>query len=94
MYRLLALRDSLYRTLSSASAAINASISVDFVMSITLGDSLAGALSSASATVDALIGNFVSHNYTSKKGFFDYCNSKLSKKQEYFIFKNVNLMLH
>jgi hypothetical protein len=46
----------------SASAAVDAQISVDLVLAVTLGDSGHGAALSASAASDASIGNLVSHD--------------------------------
>ena len=45
----------------SASAAVDAQVSVDFVLAVTLGDSGNGAALGASAASDAGIGNLVSH---------------------------------
>ena len=45
----------------SASAAVDAQISVDLVLAVTLGDSVHGAALGASAASDAGIGNLVSH---------------------------------
>ena len=56
------LSDSANRALSFASAAIDASVCVDLVLSIALSDSLYGTLSSAGTAADASITNNTCHN--------------------------------
>ena len=56
------LRDSAYRTLSFASAAIDATVCVDLVLSIALSDSLNGTLSSAGTAADTSITNNTCHS--------------------------------
>jgi hypothetical protein len=57
----LSLADSTNGTCAFASAAIDASICVDLVLSVALGNSLNGAGSSASAAADASIINNTCH---------------------------------
>ena len=61
---LLSLR-SLYRTDTSASAAIEASVCIDNVLVVTLRDRAYRALLGASAAADACIGDLICHNNTS-----------------------------
>ena len=49
------------RALAGTSAALDAGLSVDNELAVTLGDSLNGASSYASAAGYAIIGNLVSH---------------------------------
>ena len=59
--KLLSLR-SVYRASICARTAVDADISVDLVLAVTLGDSVHGAALSSSAASDASIGNLVSHD--------------------------------
>lgn len=58
--RLLSL-GSTYRAVALASAAVNALVGVNNVLSIALGNSLGGAVVLAYSAGNALIGNLVSH---------------------------------
>ena len=58
---LLAFADSIYGTTVCTCAAIDAAVSVDDVLAVTLGDGGHGAALGASAASDASIGNLVSH---------------------------------
>jgi hypothetical protein len=50
----------------SANAAFDALVRVDFVLAIAFSDRFLGAFGGTGAAADARIGNFVSHNDTSK----------------------------
>lgn len=54
---------SIYRAGVSASAAINALVSVDYVCTVTLGDGFNRAVLSASAAGNAIIRNLVCHGH-------------------------------
>ena len=55
----LALRDSAYRASTSASAAINTSVSVDDVLTVALRDSAYRALTCAGTAADATASNYI-----------------------------------
>ena len=57
----LALLRSANGTCACASAAVDASVSVDNVLAVTLGNCVYGAAISASAASDALVRNYVCH---------------------------------
>ena len=58
----LSLNRSTYRACICACTAVDAKVSVDFVLAVTLCDSLNGTLSSASAASDAVISNLECHD--------------------------------
>ena len=60
----LGLFGSAHRAIISASAAIDALFSVDFVLAIAFGDRLHGAIRFTSAAADARISNLVCHDRT------------------------------
>ena len=64
---------SAYGTSLGASAARNAGISVDYVLSISLRNSRYGTILSASAARNASIGNFVSHSKLTSVLNYLYC---------------------
>ena len=52
---------SVNRASVCAGAAVDALVSVDYVLAVALSDSLSGAVLSASAARDAIVGNLVCH---------------------------------
>ena len=69
-FRKLALRDSTYRASTSAGTAVNASVSVDYVLAVTLGDCAYRALTCAGTAADASARNYVCHgNSTSNSNY-------------------------
>ncbi len=69
-FRKLALRDSTYRAGTSAGTAVNASVSVDYVLAVTLGDCAYRALTCAGTAADASARNYVCHgNSTSNSNY-------------------------
>ena len=65
VHELVFLNRSTYGAGICAATALNALISVDYELCILLGNAVDGALGLASTALNALIGNFISHNYTS-----------------------------
>ena len=69
-FRKLALRDSTYGASTSAGTAVNASVSVDYVLAVTLGDCAYRALTCAGTAADASARNYVCHgNSTSNSNY-------------------------
>lgn len=60
----LVLHGSAHGAHTGTSAALDASVSIDFVLAVALSDSSHGALSLASAAADALVSDLVSHDVT------------------------------
>ena len=65
MYEL-ALGDSVVGAFASASAAVNAGVSVDFVLAVAFADAAQGASVCANAAADASVGDNICHSDTSK----------------------------
>jgi hypothetical protein len=76
----------------SASAAVQALVSVDHVLAVLLGNCIYGASVSASAASDAIVRNLVCHwKYTSVK-IVCYILSHLSEKRNSFLKKSYKIL--
>jgi hypothetical protein len=89
----LCLLNSTSRACTSAGTAIDAGISVDLVLAISLSDSSYRALASAGAAAYACIVNYICHDIVPPLfltfGYILYYNRKIFKmKMLYFMFKN------
>ena len=73
---------SVYGTNTSASAAFDASVSVDNVLAVTLGDAGKGAFACASAAGNASVGNLICHDEHLHRNYLYLFYHTAKKNQE------------